>query len=238
MAGRNFKVNYFSFFENYHNVLQALPDESAGRVFKAITGFVFDDVDPCLDAVEMAVFQALKPSLDLSKKRAKAASSKREQTENKTEQTEYKQEQKGIRNIRNIRNKEKDINTTTVSNKSTVLTNTTKKIYRQVEEVVNYLNEKTGSKYRPKTEATATHIRARLKEGFSVDDCKTVIDNMTAEWGDDDKMAAYLRPQTLFSGKFESYLNRKAVQSGSTKAIPKGWGKDYDILKDFRGDTS
>lgn len=73
-------------------------------------------------------------------------------------------------------------------------------------EIVNYLNEKAGTKYRAKTEDTRKHIRARLSEGFTVEDFKTVIDKKVKEWKGT-RMEEYLRPMTLFSTKFESYLN-------------------------------
>ena len=77
-----------------------------------------------------------------------------------------------------------------------------------VREIVNYLNEKAGTKYRPGTEDTKKHIRARLSEGFTVEDFKKVIDKKVKEWTGTD-MEMYLRPQTLFGTKFESYLNAK-----------------------------
>lgn len=77
-----------------------------------------------------------------------------------------------------------------------------------VKEVIDYLNQKAGTKYRSTTEATKRLVGARLKEGFTVDDCKKVIDNKVADWLDDEKMKNYLRPNTLFqASKFESYLN-------------------------------
>ena len=78
----------------------------------------------------------------------------------------------------------------------------------EIKEIISYLNEKTGSKYRPNTDATKKHINARLDEGFTVDDCKTVIDIKTDEWLGDKDMQKFLRPQTLFGTKFESYLNQ------------------------------
>ena len=75
-----------------------------------------------------------------------------------------------------------------------------------VQEIVGYLNDKAGTAYGPTTKATARLIQTRLNEGFSVEDFKTVIDNMTAKWGNDPNMCQYLRPQTLFGTKFESYL--------------------------------
>ena len=50
------------------------------------------------------------------------------------------------------------------------------------------------------------HIKARLSEGFTIEDFKTVIDKKCAEWLGTD-YEQYLRPQTLFGTKFESYLN-------------------------------
>lgn len=75
-------------------------------------------------------------------------------------------------------------------------------------EIIDYLNAKCGTSYRPNTADTIKHVDARLKEGYATDDFKRVIDNMTAEWRNDEKMAGYLRPKTLFGTNFESYLNR------------------------------
>jgi uncharacterized phage protein (TIGR02220 family) len=77
---------------------------------------------------------------------------------------------------------------------------------KEINDVVSYLNEATGSSYRPGTGATQRHVRARLNEGFTVDDAKAVIDYKVAQWGRDEEMCQFLRPQTLFGNKFEAYL--------------------------------
>lgn len=79
----------------------------------------------------------------------------------------------------------------------------------EVKTIVGYLNEKTKSTYRTTTRETKRLIKARLNEGFTVDDFKTVIDKKTAVWFNDSKMKNYLRPTTLFGPKFEEYLNEK-----------------------------
>ena len=78
-------------------------------------------------------------------------------------------------------------------------------------EIISYLNEKTGSMFKTSTRKTQSCIKARLAEGFTVDDFKTVIDKKCAEWIDDEKMQKYLRPETLFGTKFEGYLNAKTT---------------------------
>lgn len=75
-------------------------------------------------------------------------------------------------------------------------------------EIIRYLNERIGSRYRSSTPKTKDLIHARLKEGFTVEDFKTVIDKKADEWMGDTKMQKFLRPETLFSNKFEGYLNQ------------------------------
>lgn len=72
--------------------------------------------------------------------------------------------------------------------------------------IVDYLNSKTGKTYRYQTPKTQKLINARMSEGFTVDDFKTVIDKKVADWLKTD-MERYLRPETLFGTKFEGYLN-------------------------------
>lgn len=76
--------------------------------------------------------------------------------------------------------------------------------------IISRLNEKAGTAYRATSKATQSHINARLAEGYSVEDFFKVIDKKCADWRGDPKMEKYLRPETLFGSKFESYLNAPA----------------------------
>lgn len=49
-----------------------------------------------------------------------------------------------------------------------------------------------------------------MNEGFSVEDFKTVIDKKYNDWKGTE-WEKYLRPETLFGAKFESYLNQKEI---------------------------
>ena len=82
------------------------------------------------------------------------------------------------------------------------------------EEIVNYLNLKTGHNYRNDISKTRNLIKSRWKEGFKLEDFRIVIDKKTKDWINTD-MQKYLRPETLFGTKFEGYLN----QNLSTKKI-------------------
>lgn len=86
-----------------------------------------------------------------------------------------------------------------------------------VTEIINYLNKVIGASYRPTTTSTKRLITARVKDGYSITDFKSVIDKKYAEWRSTD-MEKYLRPETLFGNKFESYLNQKNANA-TTKNI-------------------
>ena len=74
-------------------------------------------------------------------------------------------------------------------------------------EIIKYLNLKTGSKFKPTTKPYIQAIRSRLKEGYTVDDFKTVIDKKCNEWKGT-KLEKYLTPKTLFApSHFDTYLN-------------------------------
>ena len=73
-------------------------------------------------------------------------------------------------------------------------------------EIIEHLNQKSGKNYRYSSKATQKHIKARIKEGFTLEDFKRVIDWKVSKWIGTD-MEQYLRPETLFGTKFESYLN-------------------------------
>ena len=92
--------------------------------------------------------------------------------------------------------------------------NTPKEVY----EIIDYLNLKTGKSYKHTTKKTQSLIKARLKEHFTVDDFKKVIDNMCAKWIGT-KWEEYLRPNTLFAGRFDDYLNQTPTKSETRERI-------------------
>lgn len=79
-------------------------------------------------------------------------------------------------------------------------------------EILDYLNNKTGKHYR-NIESTKRLIRARLREGYSIDDFKTVINKKAKCWSGTE-FEKYLRPATLFaSSHFDDYLNESECLS-------------------------
>lgn len=80
---------------------------------------------------------------------------------------------------------------------------------RPYAEIVSDLNEVCDTNFKPTTNKTRELISARIKEGFTVDDFKTVHRKKADEWKNNPEFSKFLRPETLYGTKFESYLNQK-----------------------------
>ena len=75
-----------------------------------------------------------------------------------------------------------------------------------IKKIVDNLNINCGTAFRPTAANTQKHINARLNDGFKLEDFYHVISYKADEWNGDPHMCQYLRPDTLFGTKFESYL--------------------------------
>ncbi|MDU2018640.1 MAG: conserved phage C-terminal domain-containing protein [Leclercia adecarboxylata] len=119
----------------------------------------------------------------------------------------------------------------------------------QAKKVLSHLNQATGSRYQV-CKSSLENIRGRLAEGFTPDELTLVVDYSVEKWGNDLKMAEYLRPKTLFlPSNFPGYLQsankwnaagRPARETwGQRKADPMKFGPvDNKIPEGFRGATS
>lgn len=74
-------------------------------------------------------------------------------------------------------------------------------------EVINYLNSKAKKNFKVNTASHQKFIKARLKEGYVLEDLKKVVDVMVAKWKGTE-YEQYLQPQTLFGNKMDNYLNQ------------------------------
>lgn len=99
-------------------------------------------------------------------------------------------------------------------------------------DVIDYLNERSGAKFRHTSRKTQQLIKARFNEGFDTDDFKKVIDTKVKQWVNDDNMRKYLRPETLFGTKFEAYLNE------SIQSIPQEKAHQIPSYSSFNFDAS
>lgn len=80
---------------------------------------------------------------------------------------------------------------------------------KAIKTIIDYFNERLGTHYTYRNRNINGLIKARMSEGFSVEDFKTVVDNKIASWKGT-KWEQFLRPKTLFApSHFEDYLNER-----------------------------
>lgn len=140
----------------------------------------------------------------------------KEQTINKplTTNEEYKED----KNIKNEEEREESKN----KKKDTHLS--------ERKQIIEYLNQKLGTRYRHGSDINKKYINARLNEGYTVDDFCEVIDKKCDEWQGTER-EKYLRPETLFGNKFESYLNQNIVKNkGQTEQMLE---QHYNMVDDW-----
>lgn len=106
-----------------------------------------------------------------------------------------------------------------------------KDINKYIVEIVTYLNDKCRTKYKYSSKKTIDFIKARLNQGFTVEDFKRVIDIKASHWLNDAEMNMYLRPSTLFGPKFEEYLNQQIKGGGHNGTDPssKNFADEYNF---------
>lgn len=83
-----------------------------------------------------------------------------------------------------------------------------KKPNKDIVEILDHLNLKASTNFKSSTKKTQQLIKARMNEGFTLENFFTVIDKKVPEWKVKPEMIQYIRPETLFGNKFEGYLNQ------------------------------
>ena len=99
--------------------------------------------------------------------------------------------------------------------------------------VIDYLNEKAGTRYEYNSTKTITLLNTLFRKGYSVEDIKKVIDIKCNEWLPQEAMRMYLRPRTLFSNKFEDYLNQDVKPQVTTTKTKKTQSYEDFMLKTY-----
>lgn len=103
----------------------------------------------------------------------------------------------------------------------------------QAKQVLVHLNQVTNSKYQVST-TSLQNIRARIGEGYTVEELSLVVDYCNAKWSEDLTMSAYLRPQTLFQPtKFPGYLKsaNSWANAGRPARVNGKWEREDGIFK-------
>ena len=190
----------FTFYRSFMEATELLDDATFRRLMEAVFHYSLDDTDPNLTGLEKSVFLSWKPVIDASNRRRDASATNGKKGGRPPKHPEAKTLEKPKQNL--AETKAKPTETSNVKEKKK------DKTEEEIDEIIDYLNKVCGTRYKASTEATRKSVRARIGEGYTVEDFKKVIDKKYKEWHGTE-FEQYLTPQTLFRpSKFEVYVNQ------------------------------
>ena len=218
-------VKQFTFYDNYYEIIKYLDEESQLRFYNSIFKYMFENEEPELKDSEKGIWNLLKIHLDISKTNSLNARKKKEnelETTEKRNENETKTNEKRNKNELETKAKRRskvvNISNIYISNISNLISN-----------IINYLNNKLNSNYKVNNKKTIQLITKLVNDGYKEEDFYKVIDIKYQDWYGTD-YEKFLRPETLFSNKFESYLNQKPRKITTKDFTPYLDPKEFEEL--------
>jgi uncharacterized phage protein (TIGR02220 family) len=209
----------FLLYKDFKPNVDILSDEQAGKLFKAIFAYVNGRIEPDFkgDGMLIMAFTTLKTQFERDLKKYKKQVEVNRKNGRKGGRPPKKEQEtqsvnkktSGLNGNRKNRTQPKKGDSDSVSDSvsDSDSDSDTKKDTIPYGEIIDYLNQKANRKFSKKAQKTRDLIKARFNEDRTLDDFKHVIDVKCQEWLGTG-MEKYLRPETLFSNKFEGYVNQ------------------------------
>lgn len=193
------------FYQSFARAIKKLPESEQLKALWSIIDYALEDKEPDGDGMYMVVYEMAKPQIDANVERKRNGS----RGGRPPKPPEKPKEQK--KPVEPVKKKESP----------------------PYQEIIDYLNEKAEKKFKV-NDKTKAHINARVNDGYTLSDFRAVIEKKVAEWRGTE-MDKFLRPETLFGTKFESYLNqnetvkKRAKSTGFSNFEERNY--DFDALE-------
>lgn len=207
----------FVVYGDIEESLNELTDEQVAKLFRGMVSYFNTGKEPKFSGLMKMVFIPIRQQMDRdTDKYEKKCEKNRESIQKywdkvKADTNEYERirtntnEYERIPPNTNVANTNTKTTTTTKTDTGTTTTSSETDAGLLSFDLIQYLNEKTGSDYKA-DKANAVRVQTLLDSGYSPDQLRSVIDKKCDEWYSDSKMRSYLRPSTLFGDKFGEYL--------------------------------
>ena len=207
----------FIIYGEIEETLDELTDEQVAMLFRGMVHYANTGEDPGFKGIVKVAFIPIKQGMDRNDTKWERTKAKRVEAGRKGGlksgqiRSKMKQNEANEANASGFGSNEANeaVNVNVNDNVNVNVNGNVNVADRMAAEVtstsLDYLNEKTGSSYEL-TDTTLELVESLLKDGYTEQDIRTVIDKKCTEWMKDDKMRPYLRPSTLFGEHFEEYL--------------------------------
>ena len=216
----------FVFYKSFYESIKEVDDNIQLELFKAICEYSLNDEEIELTPISKALFTLMKPIIDSAKKRYVASVENGKKGGRPRKEENLEKPNQNLEETQTKPNQNLNVNDNVNVNDNINIYSPAKAEQIPYEEIIDYLNFKTNSNYKHTTQKTKDLIKARINNGFTLEDFKKVIDNKSKEWLGTD-FEKFLRPETLFGNKFEGYLNQK-IKGGSSNVFLDIMKNDYD----------
>ena len=235
-------VTYIKLFVDYLDAIELLGDAERGRLFTALLEYARTGEAPQLCGNERFMFPMMRAQIDRDiasmreskdqKSRAGKAGAAARANKGRRQQPLFSDVEQSQAPLTKDKDKDDDEDKDKDNNEKKPQSGSAERARKshedEIKAIVAYLNQKAGTSYRASTKETRKHIKARLEENFTVEEFKTVIDKKVRGWLHDPEMSKFLRPQTLFGTKFESYLNEPETATNGNDNPPDPYGDGTD----------
>ena len=207
----------FVVYGDIEESLNELTDEQVAKLFRGMVSYFNTGKEPKFSGLMKMVFIPIRQQMDRdTDKYEKKCEKNRESIQKywdkvKADTNEYERIRTNtnvyerIPANTNVANTNTKTNTDTKTDTGTTTTSSETDAGLLSYDLIQYLNEKTGSDYKA-DKANAVRVQSLLDSGYTPLQLRTVIDKKVDEWYGDSKMRSYLRPSTLFGDKFGEYL--------------------------------
>lgn len=203
----------FVMYASWMQMIDSMPDDKAGQLIKAVAAYILNKDFKIADPLIVAMFAMIRETLDEDAEKYEKKIAKLRENGKKGGEANAKQNEANASKSKQIGGVSESVSVSVSVSDNDNEKDITKHSPAEpniTAEVVDYLNQKLGTRYKADTEKTRRLIRARIREGATLDDFRKVIDKKVKEWRGT-KLEPYLRPETLFGTKFEGYLNQGAA---------------------------
>ena len=213
------KDNFLVNLDDYQAV-RNFSNEEAGKLFHTICRYnLGEEIGDLEDKIQVA-FNFFKNRLDKNRKNWEKTRNERIKSGRKGGLAKQANANFAKQNKQTLANVAVSDN---VNVSDSVSVNDNKKKASPSDEIITILedlNNKIKSKkgFSPLAQCNQNLIKARMSEGFTVENFITVNEKKVKQWLHDPEMSKYLRPATLYGNKFDGYLNEVVCDLPATNS--------------------
>ena len=197
--------------EDYWLAVRGCSRKVQGEVMGALARLYFEGEDSAdtLKGTSQSLYYALRERVSLARTKAAARNGGEAYTFDSDQKVDQRGDQKGYQNQVLLAKRERESKTTTcnpiqLATQPTPGQPSERALF--IGKALEAFSAITARPARIPSSEIVSNLTRIFDAGYTLDDIELVCKAKQADWGSDPKRQGWIRPQTLFGGKFEAYL--------------------------------